>query len=146
MPRLLLLGLLAALLSAAGPAAAQRQRDAPPRVGDALIGSRWQAVTLRGDAVDDPSRATLDFLPGDHVRGAVACNRFVAPFASRADRITIGPIRVSRLRCPDAALQATMVDTLHRAERAILTEEPRALELVGPGGAVSRFEPRAAGP
>jgi heat shock protein HslJ len=136
---------LATVLTAAATAVAQQKREAPPRVGEALIGSRWQAVTLSGAPVADPSRATLDFLPGDHVRGQVACNRFVAPFASRADRITIGPIRVSRLRCPDAALQQTVVDTLHEAERAVLAKEPRALELFGPSGAVSRFVPRPVG-
>lgn len=120
------------------------RREPPPRIGDALIGTRWQALTLRGEKVADPTQATIDFLPGgDHVRGQIACNRFVAPFASRADRITIGPIRVSRLRCTEgAALQKTLVDTLHQAEQAALSEDERGedqLELVGQDGAISRF-------
>lgn len=139
-------GLAALCLLLPAAATAQQGGRAPPRIGDALVGSRWQAVSLRGIPVAEPSQATLDFLPGAHVRGQVACNRFVAPFASRADRITIGPVRVSRLRCPDATLQQTMVDALHYAERAVLTREQQALELFEPDGAVSRFEPRRGQP
>lgn len=132
-------------LALACPALALAQ-EPPPRVGDALIGTRWQALTLRGEKVADPTQATIDFLPGDHVRGQVACNRFVAPFASRANRITIGPIRISRLRCAEgAALQKTLVDTLHQAEQAALSEDERGedqLELLGSDGAISRFVPR----
>jgi heat shock protein HslJ len=122
------------------------RREAPPRIGDALIGTSWQALTLGGEEVADPTQATIDFLPGDHVRGQVACNRFVAPFGSQANRITIGPVRVSRLRCAQgAALQKTLVDTLHQAEQAALSEDERGearLELLGSDGAISRFVPR----
>lgn len=146
MPAMIRWSLLALALAHPAWALAQDpppRREPPPRIGDALIGTRWQALTLRGEKVADPTQVTIDFLPGDHVRGQVACNRFVAPFASRANRITIGPIRISRLRCAEgAALQKTLVDTLHKAEQAALSEDERGhdqLELVGPDGTISRF-------
>jgi heat shock protein HslJ len=114
----------------------------PPRVGDELVGTRWRAETLAGAPVPDPALATIDFLPGDHVRGQAGCNRFVGPFASRARHITIGWLRQSRLKCPpeEAALQRRVIATLHVVERAELGEDK--LTLYGPDGEASRFVPR----
>lgn len=137
-----LLALVIALPSMAFGQEQAPRRQAPPRIGDDLVGTSWQAETLMGEPVADPQQATIDFLPGDHVRGQVACNRFVGPFATRAKHITIGPVRVSRLRCNDgAALQRTFVDVLHYAQRAELSEDH--LELIGSRGAPSRFVRRA---
>lgn len=150
--RLRVLALLAPVLLAP----AQAQEAAPPpsqpdsaaapsdpraprwRVGDELIGTSWRAETIRGEPVADPGSATIEFLPGDHVRGQVACNRYVGPFATRSDRITFGPLRVSRLKCgTDARLQTVFLDTLHRASRVVLTED--RLELHPLQGPPSRF-------
>jgi heat shock protein HslJ len=151
LPVLLLL-CAALLLPGAVPALGQQQAPAPPadakpvqpppRIGDDLVGTRWQAETLEGQPVLDPASATIDFLRGDHVRGQAGCNRFVGPFASRAKRVTIGIVRQSRLKCPgeQAALQRRMVNTLHLAERAELGEG--TLTLYGPKGERSRFVPR----
>jgi heat shock protein HslJ len=129
------------LLLLAVPVLAQEQPapDAPRwRIGDDLVGTSWRAETIRGEPVADPSTATIDFLPGDHVRGQVACNRYVGPFASRADRVTFGPLRVSRLKCGSAApLQMTFLDMLQRASRAVLVED--RLELQPVQGPSSRF-------
>ena len=66
---------------------------------------------------------TIDFLkPGDQVRGQAGCNRFVGPFASRGDKVTMGILRQSRNACPpeQAAMQQTFIDMLHAAWRAEL--------------------------
>ena len=86
------MALAMALLTA--PAAAQVQT--PSRVGDRLVGSKWQAQSLQGEPVENPAGATIDFLPGDQVRGQAGCGRFVGPFSTRMDRIVIGPLRPSR--------------------------------------------------
>jgi heat shock protein HslJ len=126
----------------AGEAEPPKPVQPPPRVGDELVGTRWQAETLAGAPVPDPALVTIDFLPGDHVRGQAGCNRFVGPFASRARHITIGWLRQSRLKCPpeEAALQRRVVATLHEVERAELGED--TLTLYGPDGEESRFVPR----
>ena len=137
------------LLLLAGAAHAQEQQPAaappPPdptaprwRVGDELVGTSWRAETIRGEPVPDPQAATIDFLPGDHVRGQAGCNRYVGPFATRSDRITIGPLRVSRLKCGEGTrLQQAFIDMLHRASRVVLAED--RLELQPTEGPASRF-------
>lgn len=132
---------LTLILLLAMPVLAQ---DQPPpqaprwRIGDDLIGTSWRAETIRGEPVEDPTKATIDFLPGDHVRGQVACNRYVGPFASRADRITFGPLRISRLKCGSGTpLQVTFIDMLHRASRVVLDDD--RLELQPVNGPPSRF-------
>lgn len=129
---------------AAGLMAQQQPSPSPPpRIGDRLIGTSWQAESLRGEAVAEPAAATVDFLPGDHVRGQAGCKRFVAPFATRADKITIGPIRTSLGACDgaEAGLEGRMVEALEKAERVELGEG--VLVLHDAGGEPSRFVPRA---
>jgi heat shock protein HslJ len=108
-------------LLAATPAVAQTRAGPPPRIGDELEGTSWQAKSLNGQAVADPSAMTIDFLPGgDQVRGQAGCNRFVGPFASRADKVTMGILRQSRTKCPPelAAVQKALIDMLHAAWQA----------------------------
>jgi heat shock protein HslJ len=107
-------------LAVATAAMAQSSRPNPARVGDELEGTSWQAVSIDGKPVADPSAMTIDFLKsGDQVRGQAGCNRFVGPFASRGDKVTMGILRQSRSECPpDQALaQQAFIDMLHAAYR-----------------------------
>ena len=113
-----LLVLLAA--SWAAPLGAQGRTGPRERVGDQLEDTRWQAESIDGVPVADPSVMTLDFLPGgDQVRGQAGCNRFVGPFASRADKVTLGILRQSRDECAPAlaAVQRQLIQLLHDAYR-----------------------------
>ena len=112
--------LLLILTMAASSAMAQSTRGNTPRVGDELEGTSWQAVSIDGKPVPDPSQMTIDFLKGgDSVRGQAGCNRFTGPFASRGDKVTMGILRQSRNECPpdQAAAQQAFVDMLHAAYR-----------------------------
>jgi heat shock protein HslJ len=134
--------LLLALLAVADPSPAARAQQvdgaARWRVGDELVGTRWRAQTIKGVPVADPSQATIEFLPGDHVRGQAACNRYVGPFATRSDRITLGPLRVSRLDCGDQTpLLVALITELRRANRVVLS--PDRLELQPSTGPASVF-------
>jgi heat shock protein HslJ len=137
---------LTVLLGGGAPGLRAQQEQAPPKppymIGDQLIGTRWQAESLRGDKVADPARATLDFLPGDQVRGQAGCKRFVGPFATRDDRINIGPVRTSLDTCrgPDASLEERVIEALQRSERVELGED--VLVLHDQGAPPSRFVPR----
>jgi heat shock protein HslJ len=135
------LPLLAALLAltVSVPASAQPARTPTWRIGDDLAGTRWRAESIKGVPVADPSEATLEFIPGDHVRGQAACNRFVGPYASRSDRINLGPLRVSRLDCGDdgEALQNALIVELRRANRVVLTKD--RLELLPSRGPATVF-------
>jgi heat shock protein HslJ len=118
-----LLLLVAALWAA--PLAAQNRGGPPERVGDKLENTRWQAESIDGSPVADPSAMTIDFLPGgEQVRGQAGCNRFVGPFASRADKVTLGILRQSREECAPAlaAAQKQLIEMLHDAYRAELAD------------------------
>lgn len=130
-----------ALAVLAGPAAAQGQ--APSRIGDRLVGTKWQAQTLQGEPVANPAGATLDFLPGDQVQGRAGCGRFEGPFATRMDRIVIGPLRTSSDPCgPQEVLQQLQfTGVLKRAERAVLQNDALLLYSAGKPEP-SRFVPR----
>lgn len=128
-----------ALTALALPAPAQT----PPRIGAALVGTRWAAEILAGEPVANPAEATIDFLRGDHVRGQVGCNRFVGPFATRDDKIVFGPLRTTRTPCPaaSAAQAERFLRVLQRGGRVGLADD--ALTITPSSGAASRFVPRA---
>lgn len=137
--------LLAAVLADGSCALAQQQNRPvapPPRIGDKLTGTSWQAQAIDGQPVATPADMTIDFLPGDHVRGQAGCNRYVGPFASRGDRITLGILRQSRLPCDDTqrAEQKQLIDLLHGATLAALVDG--TLVLTGRHGEEIRFVPR----
>ena len=145
-PALLLTFLLLAACSAG--AQTQQSRKArpdgpPPRIGDELDGTSWQAVSLDGTSVANPARMTLDFLPGgDGISGQAGCNKYEGPFASRADKVTMGLLRVSRLPCPEpeAVQEQALIDALEHAWRAELG--PDTLMLYDRQGREARFVPR----
>jgi heat shock protein HslJ len=139
-----ILSLVLAALALGGTAVMAQEQPPPgpaPRIGDKLIGSKWQAQSLQGEQVADPAAATLEFLPDDQVRGDAGCNQFVGPFATRADRIVFGPLRVSRLRCEgaEAMAQEQMLEALHQGGRVELHEDSLVLHAMS--GAPSRFVP-----
>jgi heat shock protein HslJ len=139
-----ILYLVVAALALGGTAAmAQDQPSArpPDRLSDRLIGTGWQAQSLLGEEVANPAAATLEFLPGDQVRGEAGCNQFVGPFATRSDRIVFGPLRVSRLRCEGAgaAAQQQMLEALQKGGQVELQDD--SLVLHATSGAPSRFVP-----
>ena len=51
--------------------------------------------------------------------GQAGCNRFVGPFASRGDKVTMGILRQSRAECSpeEAEMQKSFIDMLHAAWR-----------------------------
>jgi heat shock protein HslJ len=115
---------LSMLTLGSGAAVAQTTQGIRLHLGDELAGTSWQAETIDGKPVADPSAMTIDFLKGgDQVRGQAGCNRFVGPFASRGDKVTMGILRQSRDTCPpeQAAMQQAFIDMLHAAYRTELS-------------------------
>jgi heat shock protein HslJ len=134
---------LAILIGLPTSAAAQRPSVHSWRIGDDLRGTFWQARTINGMPVAEPDLMTIEFLQaGDQVRGQAGCNRFVGPFASRADKINLGILRQSRADCPadQAAMQKAFVDMLHAAYIAEING--RVLTLTSRQGATLTLTPR----
>jgi heat shock protein HslJ len=115
----------------------------PPRIGDELVLTSWQAQTVTGAPVIAKSGLILEFLEDGFVRGDTGCNRFVGPFATRADRVTLGPLSTTRNDCALASLgrqEVAYINALQDAQRMQL-EEKGAVLLVFSKGAKqpSRF-------
>ena len=111
---------LFAFVLGAAPCNAQSGTPSKVRVGEELEGTSWQAESIDGKPVSDPAAMVIEFLKGgDQVRGQAGCNRFVGPFASRGDKVTIGILRQSRDKCApeQAAMQQAFIDMLHAAWR-----------------------------
>jgi heat shock protein HslJ len=125
------------------PVGAQSGKGSTPRIGDELEGTSWQAEAIDGKPVPDPAAMTIDFLKGgDQVRGQAGCNRFVGPFASRGDKVSLGILRQSRSDCPpeQAAMQQAFIDMLHAAWRTELNG--RTLTFYGRQGQQITLTPR----
>ena len=92
----------------------------------------------------NPAEMTIDFLPGEQVRGQAGCNRYVGPYGTRDDRITLGILRQSRLNCDPAqmAAQKQLIDLLHGATKAEVVAG--TLVLSGRHGEEIHFVRRAA--
>jgi heat shock protein HslJ len=115
------------------PGQVHPQRRGPPRIGEKLAQTRWRAESLRGRPVaKGAAPQTLEFLEDGFVRGETGCNRFVGPFATRANRAVLGPLSLTRRACAQPAQaqqETTFVETLEKTERAELREQDQVLLL-----------------
>ncbi len=115
-----------------GGGAASPGLKGPPRIGDHLVLTSWRAETLAGKPIIADSGLTLEFLEDGFVRGDTGCNRFVGPFATRADRVSLGPLSTTRNDCALASLgrqEVSYVAILEHAERMQLQEGDAVLLL-----------------
>jgi heat shock protein HslJ len=136
----ILIAALAVPLAASG----QQGKGPRPRIGDRLQGTHWKVDTIDGQRVADPSQMTVVFAPeGDQVSGTAGCNKYVGPFASRGDKVTMGILRVTRMECSpeQAAMQKALIDMLHAAYQASVVDG--VLTFVSRQGVRSTLEPLA---
>ncbi|MGD9510022.1 MAG: META domain-containing protein [Geminicoccaceae bacterium] len=136
----ILIAALAVPLAASG----QQGKGPRPRIGDRLAGTHWKVDTVDGRPVADPSAMTVIFAPeGDQVSGTAGCNKYIGPFASRGDKVTMGILRVTRVECSpeQAAMQKALIDMLHAAYQASVVDG--VLTFVSRQGARSTLEPLA---
>jgi heat shock protein HslJ len=136
--------ILVAALAMPLAALAQQGKGPRPRIGDRLQGTHWKVDTIDGQAVTDPSVMTVVFASeGDEVSGVAGCNKYVGPFASRGDKVTMGILRVTRAECPpeQAAMQKALIEMLHSAYQASV--DGGVLTFVSRQGTRSTLEPLA---
>ena len=136
--------ILVAALAMPLAAFAQQGKGPRARIGDRLQGTHWKVDTIDGQAVADPAAMTVMFASeGDEVSGVAGCNKYVGPFASRGDKVTMGILRVTRAECPpeQAAMQKALIDMLHAAYLASVADG--VLTLVSRRGARNTLKPLA---
>lgn len=104
-----------------------------PPAPDAL----WQLAALDGTAFEQ--RATLAFSDAGSVRGQAACNSYAAPLTADWPAFGLGPMRVTRMACPDADAEDAFLAALAAMSEARL--EDGMLILAGAGGRQMIFAP-----
>ena len=122
--------------------AAQTAKDS----GAGLAGTSWRLVEFRGgdDTVltpDDKDRYTLAFAGDGRVNVRVDCNHGFATWKSdRPGQIKFGPMGLTRMMCPPAALSDNIVKQWEHVRSYVMKNGHLYLSLMTDGGTYE-FEP-----
>jgi heat shock protein HslJ len=77
----------------------------PAAAGGSLEGGPWLVEDINKQGVIDNARGELTFDPGDHgtsrVSGRAFCNRFTGAWTQNGNQVTLGPLAMTRMACPD---------------------------------------------
>lgn len=90
-------------------------------VGDSLAtslqGSEWQAVYIRDNGVTVNPEAFVQFRGEGRLEGHGGCNRLFAEYRASGDRLTIGPVALTRTACARSlmAFEAALAAALEAA-------------------------------
>jgi heat shock protein HslJ len=106
----------------------------PALSGDEISGVDWHLVGLEGLPVTFSAVMTFD---GDQVGGKAPCNSWGGKNQTVLPAIRLGPIRVTRMACPDLAAEAAFFEALQAMQRAELDQGH--LYLTGPEGRLMEF-------
>jgi len=98
-----------------------------------IAGARWRVAELGGEAV---SNAGALEIRADRITGREACNRIAARYTAADGRLTVGPVRATRMTCPFIALETRLVRALERA-RAYRLDASRLVLLDENGAALA---------
>jgi heat shock protein HslJ len=105
-----------------------------PAMSDGIEGVDWHLVGIEGQEV--PWTATLR-LDGTSVTGKAPCNSFGGSNLVPLPDLSLGPMRVTRMACPDLAGETAFFDALQAMQRAELDQGH--LYLIGPEGRIMEF-------
>lgn len=120
---------LAAALSLAG--------CVTPAMSEDIAGVDWHLVGLEGEAFGWPASLRID---GADVTGKAPCNGWGARNLATLPALSLGPIRATRMACPDLDAESAFFDALQAMQRAELDQGH--LYLIGPEGRVMEFARR----
>jgi heat shock protein HslJ len=115
----------------------------PPRIGTDLARTRWRTDSIAGTPAVRGTALTIEFLEDGYARGEAGCNRYVGPYATRANNVVLGPFSLTKRECPAALAnqEQRYITALEQSERMELKEKAQVL-LVFPRNAKEplRFE------
>lgn len=113
--------------------ASMAMADVPP----AYLAPQWRLIDLNGERVGP--QVTIDLSRPGQVAGQAPCNRYSGPYTGDLPEFRPGPLRVTRMACPELALERAFLEALERVTRAeterdrlILTGEGVRLEFIRP--------------
>ncbi len=98
-------------LSMEGPEAAPAGPEA------ALVASRWRAVEITGEPVEDAVESTLEIDEAGGVAGSAGCNRYFGAAEIDGHRIRMGGLGSTRMACAEPVMrqEQRFLDALERA-------------------------------
>lgn len=99
-----------------------------------ISGVEWHLVGLEGQAVGWKASLLID---GDSVSGKAPCNSWGAKTTAALPAVSFGPIRATRMACPDLAAESAFFEALQAMQRAELDQGH--LYLIGPEGRIMEF-------
>ncbi len=106
-----------------------------------LEGTKWDLITLEGQAVTGPGPATLDFLKGQ-ASGISFCNNFSAPYTLDGTALTFGGMMSTLMLCPDAGPETEYLAAL-RAVASAAIEDGQLVLSNSDGAALLVYAPAA---
>lgn len=118
-----------------------RAAPAPETDPAALVGA-WVAEDIRGAGVIDGPPSTLDIAADGGVSGRAGCNGFRGQARIEGARFAVGPLAVTRMACPPAAMnqETRFLDALSATTRyATLPETGKLVLFDAEGVAVMRL-------
>jgi heat shock protein HslJ/membrane-bound inhibitor of C-type lysozyme len=100
--------------------------------GELLGGLTWAVVALNGQPVPDGVAPDLRF-EGETVAGNSGCNRFTGGFRLSGEGLTLGPLAMTRMACPEpqSATEQAMTAALAAVTRFDVTDDGGLILLAG---------------
>ena len=98
----------------------------------------WQLLAIDGVLVDPAVTASLRIDAAGQVTGKAPCNSYGAQNTAELPAFSLGPIRATRMACPNLAEEQVYFDTLALMETMAL-DGPKSLVLTGPEGRSMEF-------
>jgi heat shock protein HslJ len=113
----------------------------PYRMSAPLEQTQWKLVALNGRPVGGDRPPTVLFESNEQrVLGFTGCNRLAGPYRVEGDDLTIGPLAVTKMACPDMDGERAFVAALEAARHYAIAG--RNLALIDAGGTpLAQFSP-----
>jgi para-nitrobenzyl esterase len=128
------------------PPAAVFAAASNPSAASGLAGTSWQLVKFQGSddttlTPDDRGKYTIEFGPGGRLTARVDCNRGRGTWkSSGSNQIRLGPLALTRARCPAGSLHDQIVKQWGNIRSFVLKDGHLFLALMADGG-IYEFEP-----
>jgi heat shock protein HslJ len=106
----------------------------PALSNDDVAGVDWHLIGLEGQPVTWSAVLKFD---GDQVGGKAPCNSWGGKNMATLPEFSLGPVRATRMACPDLPAETAFFEALRAMQRAELDQGH--LYLTGPEGRVMEF-------
>lgn len=97
---------------------------------------KWEGTQTPVERIvpDDPTKYTLEFLPDTSVVAQVDCNRGRGAYNLDGQSITIGPLAITRMACPEGSLDAKFLQQLEAARHIFFRGDTLFVDLFADSG------------